>query len=297
MKPSQETFMGINSGFKIPLIASLVLHVGVFVAFIFGLPFIKHDVPDYTVIPITIERVEIDKKTQTPEPAEPKPAPAKKMDAQTPPDLIKKPEPPKPEPEPEPIPEPEKPAPAPEVKKDIPPPEKPKEAPKKEKPEPKPEPEKEVTKTEKPKPTTDFSSILKNLAPDEDEKKDSPDPPQPDTASNDKGQSAPLGQKLSMSEMDAIQQHIYPCWNIPAGAKNAEDLIVTIKMDMNSDGTVQNARIEKNAKISGNSAYQAASESALRAVRNPRCSPLPLPMNKYNQWKTITIHFDPRGVL
>ena len=290
---SPATFMGMDAGMKAPFIISIGLHVGLFIVSLVGLPFLVKDIPQYTAIPITIEV--IDTKTQTPEPVTPQntPPPQAKMDSETPPDLItpKPKEEPKPEPE-EPKEEPKKEQPKPEP---VPDPDKKPEPPKKE--EKKPEPKKEdVTKVEKTDPKKDFSSILKNLTPDAEEKKD--DKPADNAIESDKkGVDAPIGERLSMSEMDAIQSHIYPCWNVPSGAKFAEDLIVTIRMSMNRDGTVQNAIIVNNPAMAANPAYRAASESALRAVRNPRCSPLPLPMDKYNHWKTITLNFDRRGML
>jgi hypothetical protein len=32
----------------------------------------------------------------------------------------------------------------------------------------------------------------------------------------------------------------------------------------------------------------------LRAVKNPRCSPLRLPPDKYNLWNKMTVVFDPK---
>ena len=39
-----------------------------------------------------------------------------------------------------------------------------------------------------------------------------------------------LGEKLTISEKDAIRRQFYKCWIVPAGAKNLEDLVVSIKL-------------------------------------------------------------------
>ena len=39
-----------------------------------------------------------------------------------------------------------------------------------------------------------------------------------------------LGEKLTISEKDAIRRQFYRCWIVPAGAKDLKDLIVSIKM-------------------------------------------------------------------
>jgi hypothetical protein len=38
-------------------------------------------------------------------------------------------------------------------------------------------------------------------------------------------------------------------------------------------------------------------DTAQRAVLNPRCSPLRLPADEYDQWKSITLSFNPKDVI
>ena len=38
--------------------------------------------------------------------------------------------------------------------------------------------------------------------------------------------------------------------------------------------------------------FRTAAEAAMRAVNNPDCSPLLLPLDKYEQWKEINFTFD-----
>ena len=47
------------------------------------------------------------------------------------------------------------------------------------------------------------------------------------------------------------------------------------------------------ARFAGDLRFRAAAEAGLRAVKNPRCSPLRLPPEKFDQWKVLTIDFDP----
>ena len=103
--------------------------------------------------------------------------------------------------------------------------------------------------------------------------------------------------KLSVSELDAIRDQIADCWNIPAGAKGAQDLIVDIFVRMNPDGTVRAAEVADKSRMRVDPFFRTAAESAIRALRNPRCSPLLLPLDKYDLWKTFTIGFNPRDML
>jgi len=99
-----------------------------------------------------------------------------------------------------------------------------------------------------------------------------------------------------MSELDAIRQQISSCWNVPVGARDAANLIVEIQVAMNPDATVREARVTDQARMA-DPFYRAAAESAVRAVLNPRCNPLRLPLEKYDLWKTFILTFNPKDML
>ena len=107
---------------------------------------------------------------------------------------------------------------------------------------------------------------------------------------------ARLGSSLTMSERDSVRRQIEPCWNVPAGARDAENLVVDIRLRLNADGTVIRAELVDGARAAGDTFFRAAAESALRAVLNPRCSPLRLPPNKYEEWKNMVLSFNPRDM-
>jgi hypothetical protein len=198
------------------------------------------------------------------------------------------------------------PAPAPKPKQAK---EKPKPEPKAEpKPEPRKVPPKQLAKAKpkrKPKPPDNFASVLKTLedleqsTPKTEAKKDKKK--QPDKKFDDMIAQALMSQKpqhdptrpLTISEIDLVRQQIARCWNLPAGAKDAENLIIEIKVGMNPDGTVREARIANQSRMS-DGFFRAAAESALRAVLNPRCQPFKLPSEKYNIWQTMILTFNPK---
>jgi len=261
-------------------------------------------------------------KVEPPRPEPPKPEPPK----------VEKPEPPKPEPPkvekpkpeppkavaaapPEPVPL-ARPKPKPEppkVEKPKPEPpkvEKPKpEPPKVEKPKPepaKPEKPKQVAKAEaKPEPKREskleankdaFDSMLKDLtrrsvtapAPQ-------PAPPRPAVRQAAVAPAAPsLAQNLSNSEIDAVRQQIGECWNFPGGGKEVRDIVVEIRVWMNPDATVRDARITDTARYQSDSMFRAIADTARRAVLNRDCSPLRLPREKYELWKSFTFIFSPK---
>ncbi len=160
---------------------------------------------------------------------------------------------------------------------------------------PKPEEKKEAEATAKPS----FQSVLKNLA--------GADQVAPDQAREDQApeeavnrqvpvltQPPPVSEQISISEQQALQRQLAGCWNILPGAREAEGLFVDVYMVMNPDRTVQQARIIDQSRYNTDSFFRAAADSALRALRHPSCSPLQLPPYKYEQWKTMTVRFDPK---
>jgi outer membrane biosynthesis protein TonB len=295
---------------------SAALHVVVGILLIVGLPKL-FDPPTPEEMPVAVQLVTIAPETRAtrPNPNQPRPDAKPEIFAETP---AAKPEP-KPEPPPPPVP-PSSAAvpPAPETAK---PPE-PKPAPSLplKPPEPKPEP-KPVEKVEaprpkaKPEPTSQmvkneskpeqkkydpgqFEALLKNLA--RQQSAPSPDaPPQKARDASAKASSqprAPLGGQLTASELDLIRQQIARCWNVPAGARDAKDLVVEIRVVVDRDGTVQQATIVDQGRL-GEPFFRAAAESARRAFFNPQCRPLHLPAEKYAIWKDLVVDFSPKDIL
>jgi hypothetical protein len=108
--------------------------------------------------------------------------------------------------------------------------------------------------------------------------------------------SAPkLSDRLTMSEIDAVRKQIEGCWNMPTGMPDTQNLIVEIVVEVNQDGSVRKAEVVDRSRMSSDSFYRRAAESAQRAIL--RCNPLPLPQGKYEEWKKITFSFTPQGML
>lgn len=274
---------------------SFGLHILLMIIATASLPWLKKDfiVPP----PVMVEFVEVSQITQTnkvaPAPI-PKPEKEEKPDEPTPPppqpaqNTAKEITPPKPEPEVK----DEKPEPKKEEKTEI----DPNALPDKKKPAEKPKEKKKEEKKPEPKiEKKDFSSVLKNLA----VPKETPPAPSktPDLkaseASPSAAQNAPLGEKMTVSEEDLLRRQLEGCWNVPVGAKDAENLNIEIQINVNPDRTLRDARVVDTARYNSDTFFRAAAESAMRAVRNPLCSPFQLPADKYDTWKTITVNFNP----
>lgn len=292
----------------IALIASLLAH-GVLVVVLSAGFFFPSKVEKIMETPIMVEFASADTPISTkkepekpleikePEPLEDKPQPApkaleqpkhapekaEKAEESKPIERIEpKPVKKDPEPQPEPVvePEPEK---KPEPKKE---PEKPKPKPSPKKPEQKkPEPKKEPEKPKEKDTEAEFTSVLKNLADTQ---------PVDTTRDGPKLTQSPTVDRVTTGELAAFQKQLSRCWNILPGASNADMMAVNLTINVNQDRTVRDVQITDKARYQSDPVFRAAADSAIRAIRHPDCTPLDLPPYKYEQWKTITLNFDPR---
>lgn len=104
------------------------------------------------------------------------------------------------------------------------------------------------------------------------------------------------GQPLTLSEVDALRAQIQRCWIVQAGARYAEDLVVTLRVFLNSDGSLRSApQIVDDSRLATDPYFRAAAESAVRAVL--KCEPFKMPVTKYDRWREIELTFDPREML
>ena len=284
---------------------SVFLHIALVVVGYFGLPSFQRDMGPVD-IPVTVEILTVTSATnvpvmtkaeETPElKPEPKPAP--------PPQATKAPPPPPPAPEPEPAPPSQT---ALVVEPDTRPKPKAKEKPKAEdqpvRKQPKPR-----RKPKAPTPVDPFTSVLKTLDEmknrpkvDKTEKVEKPEEETPPEKTFEETMAAALetqtlrkdlGPSLTISEIDLVRQQIARCWALPAGAKDAHEMTVELRVMLAPDGAVQGATIENQSLMAVDPFYKAMAESALRAVL--KCSPLKLPEDKYEDWRDLKLSFNPK---
>jgi hypothetical protein len=101
------------------------------------------------------------------------------------------------------------------------------------------------------------------------------------------------GARLSQTEIDALKGQIQRCWNVPAGAADAQDLRVSVQMRLSRSGEIEGAP-QIVAGGGGAGVERIAAEAARRAVL--RCAPYNLPADKYDAWSDVLVHFDPRDM-
>lgn len=101
--------------------------------------------------------------------------------------------------------------------------------------------------------------------------------------------------KLTFTELDAIRAQIQRCWSVPAGAREGQDLVVTIRIFVNRDGTLKRSPEILDSVGMENPFYRIMAESAVRAVR--KCEPLRVPSTNYEDWREIELTFNPKEML
>lgn len=278
-----------------PALISVVFHISIFVLATIGLPFLVNK-PEPIEMAITVEIVDLAETSQTnildqPQESEvvEKPIESKPVynNSDTVPDLLS----PR-EPDVEDIPEPpmEKPIPDPTLIKKPP---KPQNKPRK----PKPAPTEKVDKQKDEPDKKDFTSLLKSLTPDRQDEKLTPQPIEDNSNQGKTSQIADFSKQMTRSELDNLNRGVQPCWNVNAGGKNAEELLVSLRVFVNHDLRVREVQILDQVSYSTNTHFRAAAEAARRALLNPRCSKLNLPPEKYEQWKVFKYTFDPSRML
>ena len=73
---------------------------------------------------------------------------------------------------------------------------------------------------------------------------------------------------------------------------------VRVRIELNPDGTlIGSPRIVDRQRLSADPVFRAYAESAVRALQNPRCRPLRLPLESYKAWRAISFNFDTRELL
>lgn len=287
------------------MIFSGLLHGLAIAALVFGLPSFVEPAPS-DIIPV--ELVMLEEIAPEPEPAaeevapepEPKeqearlaPAPPTPPEPEPEPVVEPKPEPepivePEPEPEPEPLPPPEaKPAPEPELE--------PEPEPEKAPPKPQRRPDVKVVMPDRtppqPEPAPDqLTSILRNV-----EKLKAQQRAEGDRVAKaeQQGNTGQQGSAFERNELvHAIQEQLRNCWRLDPGARDARDLVIEIRVELNPDGSVRRSSVIDVIRMVQDGYFRSAAENAMRAIQ--KCSPFRLPPNKYAIWRDLTLRFNPR---
>jgi hypothetical protein len=100
---------------------------------------------------------------------------------------------------------------------------------------------------------------------------------------------------FSTQENDTVTKQAAKCWNIPAGAKDMSSLSVGLHLELERNGIVKNARSSNAARYADDAFFRAATDSAIKALR--QCAPYELSPDKYESWREMELTFAPNDML
>ena len=80
--------------------------------------------------------------------------------------------------------------------------------------------------------------------------------------------------KLSVTTEYAVRHQIYTCWSVPTGLPYSEDLLVTVKLNLEKNGIVKNFEMLDHVRMNtpGEGAFYQIAQSVIRAIR--LCNPI-----------------------
>jgi outer membrane biosynthesis protein TonB len=101
-----------------------------------------------------------------------------------------------------------------------------------------------------------------------------------------------LGDKMALSEIDAIKAQMRECWRMPVDMAMPERLRIEVRVTFEADGQVTRTQLVRPSGFAGlDPPTRAAAEAALRAVRV--CNPLSVAPTR-TQGGQVVLNFDPR---
>lgn len=132
---------------------------------------------------------------------------------------------------------------------------------------------------------------------------DATDEPATEAQAQEGGQSdIPEGPPMSSGEIEGIRVGIGQCWSTGTLSTAAEGVALTLRVEMNQDGTpikdsITMTNFSGGDEAAANQAFEAARRAVMRGVKG--CGGKPgyqLDPEKYGQWNVMNLNFDNGGV-
>lgn len=105
------------------------------------------------------------------------------------------------------------------------------------------------------------------------------------------------GNGIAESDYEMVSSQIYPHWVVPSGVRDAENIIIEIRIELGDNGEVipSSIKIVDEKKYATDHVFRAAADSARRAIL--QASPLSIPREKMDLFREITLRFNLKEAL
>lgn len=115
--------------------------------------------------------------------------------------------------------------------------------------------------------------------------------------SGDGAGSSGVGNGLSEGDFDIISSQIYPHWNVSGGVKDAENIIIDVRVKLTETGEVIPSSIEilNKKRYAEDYVFKAAADSARHAILE--ASPLKIPRDKIEMFRNFVVRFNLKEAL
>lgn len=97
---------------------------------------------------------------------------------------------------------------------------------------------------------------------------------------------------MDKDQIQGLSNQIKGCWYNQSGYRAPKDFKVEIILTMNKDRTIKTTEVIKQSKYN-DAINKAILEQTLRALKDPKCKYLELPIGSFSNWRIIHMVFNP----
>lgn len=105
----------------------------------------------------------------------------------------------------------------------------------------------------------------------------------------------PEGPPITAGERDAFRVAVQGCWVVDVGSQSA-NVTVTVAFDLDRDGKVAGSIRQIASEGGSGAAAETAFQAARRAILRCQKDGYDLPVEKYDQWRSIEMTFNPKDM-
>jgi len=121
--------------------------------------------------------------------------------------------------------------------------------------------------------------------------------PNPQAGRPAAGGGSPTGTApLTQGEIRGLAEQVGECWSVDGGMLNLAEIVVELRVQLDSQGNVRNV-VPGDRGVPSDPRARAVFESARRALLSPQCNPLRVPADKHATVMASTFRFNPRGLV